>query len=433
MSTLPGTFGARILELADRLATHSDLPGALSCTYLTPAHRASAEGSCAQWMQAAGMAVNIDGVGNVVGRYAAAQQTNRTLIIGSHYDTVVDAGKYDGRLGILTGLVVIDHLNRTGRRLPFAVELIGFAEEEGLRFSASYIGSTAVAGSFDRGLLARRDRDGISLADAISATGFDPAEISKLARARQDLAGYLEVHIEQGPVLLQEGLPLGVVTAIAGNCRFWLTVSGQAGHAGTVPMGLRHDAVAAAAEIVLAVERRCSNVATLVGTVGRIEVPGGATNVIAGRCELSLDIRAGDDATRDAAVADVRAEIDAIAQRRGVTVDIKEMQRMRRGRLLARACRACSRTRSRVHGMHAALPAERGRPRRRELRRHHATRACCLFAAAMAASVIRRAKPSPPRTPISARACYSTCSNTTRVKDDLGGTCHRIRGSRIRA
>ena len=326
MSPPPGTFGARILELADRLATHSDLPGALSCTYLTPAHRASAK-ELAQWMQAAGMAVSIDGVGNVVGRYPAAQATDRTLIVGSHYDTVVDAGKYDGRLGILTGLVVIDHLNRSGRRLPFVVELIAFAEEEGLRFSASYIGSTAVAGSFDRGLLARRDRDGISLADAISATGFDPAGIPKLARPRQDLAGYLEVHIEQGPVLLQEGLPLGVVTAIAGNCRFWLTVSGQAGHAGTVPMGLRHDAVAAAAEIVLAVERRCSNVATLVGTVGRIEVPGGATNVIAGRCELSLDIRAGDDATRDAAVADVRAEIDAIERRRGVMVEIKEMQR----------------------------------------------------------------------------------------------------------
>ena len=167
------------------------------------------------------MAVNIDGVGNVVGRYAAAQETNRTVIIGSHYDTVVDAGKYDGRLGILTGLVVIDHLNRTGRRLPFAVELIGFAEEEGLRFSASYIGSTAVAGSFDRGLLARRDRDGISLADAISATGFDPADIPKLARARQDLAGYLEVHIEQGPVLLQgRRLPVVGHRHRGGNRRF---------------------------------------------------------------------------------------------------------------------------------------------------------------------------------------------------------------------
>ncbi len=321
------TFGPRILELADRLAVHSELTGALACTYLTPAHRATAN-ALAQWMRHAGMAVEIDGVANVVGRYAAAAgPAARTLLVGSHYDTVVDAGKYDGRLGILTGLVVIEHLNRTGRRLPFAIELIAFSEEEGLRYSASYIGSTAVAGSFDRSLLARRDEAGVSLAEAIATSGFDPDAISSLARRREDLAGYLEVHIEQGPVLLQEGLPLGIVTAIAGGCRFVVTVTGQAGHAGTVPMGLRHDAAAGAAEIVLAVERRCTGVATLVGTVGKMQVPGGATNVIPGRCELSLDIRAADDATRDAAVADVRAEIAAIAERRGVTIDIRETQR----------------------------------------------------------------------------------------------------------
>jgi beta-ureidopropionase / N-carbamoyl-L-amino-acid hydrolase len=320
------TFGLRIMELADRLAAHSELAGGLACTFLTPAHRATAK-ELAQWMQAAGMAVEIDGVANVVGRYAAAGPGAKTLVIGSHYDTVVDAGKYDGRLGILTGLVVIEHLRRTGRRLPLALELIAFSEEEGLRYSASYIGSTAVAGSFDRGLLARRDENGVSLAEAIAKTGFDPDAIPTLARRRADLAGYLEVHIEQGPVLLEEDLPLGVVTAIAGNCRFVLTVSGQAGHAGTVPMRLRHDAAAAAAEIVLAVERRCSGVPTLVGTVGKLLVPGGATNVIPGRCELSLDIRAADDATRDAAVNDLRAEITAIAQRRGVAIDLRETQR----------------------------------------------------------------------------------------------------------
>jgi hydantoinase/carbamoylase family amidase len=320
------TFGPRIMELADRLAAHSELAGALACTYLTPAHRATAR-ELAQWMQAAGMAVEIDGVANVVGRYAAAGPLAKTLVIGSHYDTVVDAGKYDGRLGILTGLVVIEHLHRTGRRLPFALELIAFSEEEGLRYSASYIGSTAVAGSFDRGLLGRRDENGVSLAEAIAKTGFDPDTIATLARRRADLAGYLEVHIEQGPVLLEEDLPLGVVTAIAGNCRFVVTVTGQAGHAGTVPMGLRHDAAAAAAEIILAVERRCSGVPTLVGTVGKLQVPGGATNVIPGRCELSLDIRAADDATRDAAVNDLRAEITAIAQRRGVAIDLRETQR----------------------------------------------------------------------------------------------------------
>jgi beta-ureidopropionase / N-carbamoyl-L-amino-acid hydrolase len=322
------TFGPRILELADRLAVHSELPGALACTYLTPAHRATAQ-ELAQWMRGAGMAVEIDGVANVVGRYAGSAPSLKTLLVGSHYDTVVDAGKYDGRLGILTGLVVIEQLNRAGRRLPFAIELIAFSEEEGLRYSASYIGSAAVAGSFDGALLTRRDEGGVSLAEAIAKSGFDPRAIPSLARRREDLAGYLEVHIEQGPVLFEEGLPLGVVTAIAGGCRFVVTVTGQAGHAGTVPMGLRHDAAAAAAELVLAVERRCSGVPTLVGTVGKLQVPGGATNVIPGRSELSLDIRAADDATRDAAVADVRAEIAAIAQRRGVTIDVRETQSTR--------------------------------------------------------------------------------------------------------
>jgi beta-ureidopropionase / N-carbamoyl-L-amino-acid hydrolase len=320
------TFGPRILELADRLAVHSELPGALACTYLTPAHRATAK-ELADWMRGAGMAVEIDGVANVVGRYAGSAPSPKTLLVGSHYDTVVDAGKYDGRLGILTGLVVIEHLNRAGRRLPFAIELIAFSEEEGLRYSASYIGSTAVAGSFDCALLTRRDEGGVSLAEAIAKSGFDPRAIPSLARRRENLAGYLEVHIEQGPVLLEEGLPLGIVTAIAGGCRFLVTVTGQAGHAGTVPMGLRHDAAAAAAELILAVERRCSGVPTLVGTVGKLQVPGGATNVIPGRCELSLDIRAADNAVRDAAVADLRAEIAAIAQRRGVTIDVRETQR----------------------------------------------------------------------------------------------------------
>src|SRR5262249_28451911 len=158
-------FGPRIIDLADRLALHSDLPDGLSCTYLTPAHRTAAK-ELAQWMQAAGMSVEIDGVANVVGRYPAAGRADKTLIIGSHYDTVNNAGRYDGRLGILTGLVVLEHLNRTGRRLPFAIELIAFSEEEGLRFSASYIGSSAVAGCFDRSLLTRQDAGGVSLGEA---------------------------------------------------------------------------------------------------------------------------------------------------------------------------------------------------------------------------------------------------------------------------
>jgi allantoate deiminase/N-carbamoyl-L-amino-acid hydrolase len=318
-------LGERIIALAARLAQWSETPDGLTCTYLTPAHRAVAV-ELRDLMRAAGMTAEIDGVGNVVGRYAAADPGAKALIVASHYDTVINAGNYDGRLGILAGLVAVEELHRMGRRLPFHVDVIGFAEEEGVRFSAHYIGSSAIAGRFDMRILQRRDAAGQSVADAIHKTGFDPETVPSLARRPQDLAGYLEVHIEQGPVLLQEGLPLGIVTSIAGTIRYSVTVTGQVGHAGTVPMALRRDAAAAAAEIVLYVERRCAAAPTLVGTVGRLSVSGGAINVIPGRCDLSLDIRAANDATRDAAAADVLAEIDAIARRRKVTVDVKEIQ-----------------------------------------------------------------------------------------------------------
>jgi hydantoinase/carbamoylase family amidase len=325
-ATNPGAFGERVIALAAHLAQWSETADGLTCTYLTPTHRAVAA-ELRDLMRAAGMSAEIDGVGNAVGRYAAADPAAKTLIVGSHYDTVLNAGNYDGRLGILAGLVAVEHLQRTGRRLPFHLDVIGFAEEEGVRFSAHYIGSSAIAGRFDMRLLQRRDAGGASVADLIHKAGFDPESIPSLARRPQDLLGYLEVHIEQGPILLQEELPLGIVTSIAGTARYSVTVTGQVGHAGTVPMVLRRDAAAAAAEIVLYVERRCGATPTLVGTVGRLSVPDGAINVIPGRCELSLDIRAADDATRDAAVADVLAEITRIARRRNVTIDVKEIQR----------------------------------------------------------------------------------------------------------
>lgn len=318
--------GKRIIELAQRLAQWSESPDGLTCTYLTPMHRAVAA-ELRDLMRAAGMTAEIDGVGNVVGRYAAADPAAKALIVASHYDTVINAGNYDGRLGILTGLVAVEELHRSGRRLPFHVDVIGFAEEEGVRFSAHYIGSSAIAGRFDMRLLQYRDAGGQSVADVIHKAGFDPEAVPSLARRPQDLLGYLEVHIEQGPVLLQEGLPVGIVTSIAGTVRYAVTITGMAGHAGTVPMPGRRDAAAAAAEIVLYVERRCAAAPTLVGTVGRLVVPGGAINVIPGRCELSLDIRAADDATRDAAAADVLAEIGRIAKRRNVTIEVKEIQR----------------------------------------------------------------------------------------------------------
>jgi allantoate deiminase/N-carbamoyl-L-amino-acid hydrolase len=321
-----GAFGRRIMALADRLARWSESSDGLTCTYLSPAHR-SVAAEIRDWLRHAGLAAEIDAVGNVVARYAAADPAARTLILASHYDTVRNAGKYDGRLGVLAALVLVEHLARCGRRLPFHLDVIAFSEEEGVRFSSSFLGSSALAGRFDPALLERRDADGHALAAVMRGAGLDPARIPALARRGDELLGYLEVHIEQGPILLEEGLPVGIVSAIAGTVRALVTITGTAGHAGTVPMARRHDAAAAAAELVLYVERRCAQAPTLVGTVGQLAVPDGAINIIPGRCELSLDIRAADDATRDAAVADVTAEIGRIAARRGVAIESREVQR----------------------------------------------------------------------------------------------------------
>ena len=319
-------FGQQIMALADRLAHWSEAPDGLTCTYLSAAHRAVAA-EIRGWMDQAGLATAIDVAANVVGRYAADDPNAPTLILASHYDTVRNAGKYDGRLGVLVALVVTEHLQRLGRKLPFHLDVIAFSEEEGVRFSSSFLGSSAVAGRFDPRLLERRDADGVTLAAAMAAAGLDPAGIPALARRREELVGYLEVHIEQGPVLLEEGLPVGIVSAIAGTVRCMVTITGTAGHAGTVPMARRHDAAAAAAELVLFVEQRCARAPSLVGTVGQLAVPNGAINIIPGRCELSLDVRAADDSTRDAAVFDVMTEIGRIAAKRGVIIESKEVQR----------------------------------------------------------------------------------------------------------
>ncbi|MCC6777619.1 MAG: allantoate amidohydrolase [Hyphomicrobiales bacterium] len=321
-----GAFGVRVMQLADQLAQWSESADGLTCTYLSAAHRAVAA-QLAEWMRQVGLAVAQDAVGNVVGRLAAADPAARTLIIGSHYDTVRNAGRYDGRLGIVAALVLVERLRTLDRRLPFHIDVIAFSEEEGVRFSASFLGSSAIVGRFDPAFLAARDADGETLVATMRAAGLVPEEIPSLARRPQDLAGYLEMHIEQGPVLLEEDLPLGIVSAIAGTVRCVITVSGTAGHAGTVPMSGRHDAAAAAAELVLFVERRCAQAPGLVGTVGQLSVPDGAINIIPGRCELSLDVRAGDDIVRDAAVADIMAEIERVAQRRGVTIESREVQR----------------------------------------------------------------------------------------------------------
>ncbi|WP_432259947.1 Zn-dependent hydrolase [Cupriavidus sp. TMH.W2] len=330
MTQTPASLGDTILAHADQLARFSDMEGGLTCAYLTPAHRA-AQARLAQWMEAAGMRVRIDAIGNVIGRYAAdaAVPDARVLMTGSHFDTVRNGGRYDGRLGILLPIAVVGALNRAGIRLPYHFEVVGFAEEEGLRFKTSFLASSVLAGRFDPALLERQDADGITLREALAATDLPGAgELQALRAAAVDpasLLGFVEVHIEQGPVLLHHGLALGVVTQIAGSSRFTVRVEGQASHAGTTPMGMRRDAAAGAAEMILLVEQRCAAAPTLVGTVGQLQVPNGSGNVIPAACTFSMDIRAGEDGIREAAIADIVAGIGQIAERRGLTAQVERV------------------------------------------------------------------------------------------------------------
>jgi beta-ureidopropionase / N-carbamoyl-L-amino-acid hydrolase len=320
------TLGERILDLADALARWSEQDGALTCTFLSDAHQAAAQ-QLRTWFAAAGLDSSIDPIGNVVGRRPGAAPGGRTVIIGSHYDTVRNAGKYDGRLGILCGLAVMESLR--GAPLPFDVELIGFSEEEGVRFGTPYLGSGAVTGRLGAQVLDLRDGRGQRLGDVLAAAGHDPGRLASVARAAANLLAYIEVHIEQGPVLLNSDAPVGVVTAIAGGVRCALTLDGVAGHAGTVPMDARHDALLAAAEIALFVERRARSEPGLVGTVGRFEVPHGAINVIPKHCEITIDVRSQNDGQAAQAVADILAEAGAIAGRRGVRLRAEELLRAR--------------------------------------------------------------------------------------------------------
>ncbi len=316
----------RVMERCEALARHSEEQGRLTRRFATPAFAAAA-GEVASWMRAAGMSVRRDNVGNLIGRYEAARVADtgdgasphpRTLLLGSHLDSVRDAGRYDGPLGVLTALAVVERLHARGRRLPLALEVLAFADEEGLRYGTSYLGSKALAGLFDLALLDRTDDDGIRMDEAIRAAGGDPAAIPADARSRDDLVGYCELHIEQGPVLEAEGLPVGVVSAIAGQSRFAVTFEGTAGHAGTAPMALRRDALCAAAEFVLAVEALARETPGLVATVGQLAVEPGASNVIPGRVVLSLDVRHQDDAMRLRSRDQLRATVGRIGVDRGV-------------------------------------------------------------------------------------------------------------------
>ena len=322
MTALPTPSAARVLERCDALARCSEQPDGLTRVYLSPEQRA-AGALVLQWMADAGMSARLDAIGNVVGRYEGERPGLPCLMLGSHLDTVRDAGKYDGMLGVVTAVECVATLSARKQRLPFAIEVIGFADEEGVRFNATLLGSHAVAGSFDRAHLERTDTAGKTMREALSEAGLVPEAIGSAARRRDELLAYAELHIEQGPVLEAEGLPVGVVTAINGGNRLAVELSGMAGHAGTVPMGLRRDALAAAAECVLAVEQIAAAEPDLVGTVGKIEASPGAINVIPGRVRFSVDLRAPTDGQRERAVARVRAAFASIAERRGVELDVR--------------------------------------------------------------------------------------------------------------
>jgi len=309
----------RICDRCEALARHSEQPDGLTRVFLSPEQRAVSD-LVRGWMGEAGLDTRIDAIGNVIGRYEGERPGLPCLMLGSHLDTVRDAGKYDGMLGVVSAIECVADLSSRAVRLPFAVEVIGFADEEGVRFAATLLGSRAVAGTFDLAWLDKTDQDGATMRAALMASGFDPARVGDAARRRDDVLAYVELHIEQGPVLEAERLPVGVVTAISGGNRFNVEVTGMAGHAGTVPMSLRRDALCAAAECVLAVERIARGMSEVVGTVGRIEALPGAINVIPGKVRFTLDARAPGDELRERAVAAMRAEFEVIAARRDVTI-----------------------------------------------------------------------------------------------------------------
>lgn len=321
-------FGADLMARLDAFAGFTEEPGLLTRLFLTTQHRAAADWLM-ELMGKAGMNARLDPAGTVVGRYEGTVPGAPALLIGSHIDTVRNAGRYDGNLGVLAAVAAVAELDRRGERLPFAVEVLGFGDEEGVRFPVTLTGSRAVAGRFDRAALETRDRDGVRMADALRAFGGDPEAIATAARKPGEALAFLEVHIEQGPVLEAEGLPVGIVTAINGATRFAVRLRGMAGHAGTVPMALRRDALAAAAEMTLAAERVAAASdagppeAGLVATVGRIEAKPGAVNVIPGEVVFTLDVRAPEDAVRRDACAAILADFEGIAARRGVDLAVE--------------------------------------------------------------------------------------------------------------
>jgi N-carbamoyl-L-amino-acid hydrolase len=316
------TLGHRVWDWQEALAQHSDAgykeKGQLTVTYLTEAHLACCA-SIRHTMTSAGFdEVFVDAVGNVVGRYHPRENGAKYLLTGSHYDTVRNGGKHDGRLGIFVPIACVQQLFEQQKRLNVGIEVVAFAEEEGQRYKATFLGSGALLGQFNSDWLHQVDADGISMKDAMKSAGLDVNDIPSIQRSPENYAGFVEVHIEQGPVLNEMNLPLGVVTSINGSVRYLCEMVGVACHAGTTPMNRRRDAVNAVAELALFMEQRAVADGDSVATIGQLHVPNGSINVVPGRCVFSLDLRAPNDVQRDALERDVLQAIRSICERRGL-------------------------------------------------------------------------------------------------------------------
>ncbi|MEE7533898.1 allantoate amidohydrolase [Klebsiella huaxiensis] len=351
---------ARVMARADELAAISETPEGLTRVYLSPQHL-QANQQAALWMTQAGMTVWQDSVGNICGRYEGEQEGAPAILLGSHLDTVRNAGRYDGMLGVLTAIEVVHSLHRQGRRLKKAIEIVGFCDEEGTRFGITLLGSRGLTGTWPESWLAQTDADGVSVAQAMVLAGLDPARIHLAARSQEEIAAYLELHIEQGPCLEQEGLALGVVEAINGARRLNCCFTGEAGHAGTVPMSHRKDALAAAAEWMVLVETLTREQGgNLVATVGTLRCAPGAVNVIPGEVTLTLDIRGPNDQPLDALLNRLLASAQEIAARRQLQFSAEEFYR-----IAATACdselqRVLSEAVQEVQGEAVSLPSGAG-------------------------------------------------------------------------
>lgn len=318
------SLGRRLMDRLEALARFTDDPDGLTRLYLSPSHRRAAD-ALSGWMRDAGMDVRMDGLGTLIGHYAGSANNDRTLVIGSHIDTVRNAGKYDGALGVLAAVTAVEVLAQEGRRLPVAIDVVAFGDEEGIRFPSTLRSSRGLAGTLDPAALDERDALGISVREALDGFGCDPTRYA--AYPRETTLGFIEVHIEQGPVLERAGRSVGVVTAINGAQRLSVAVQGHAGHAGTSPMAMRRDSLTAAAEMILAVERIAKETRDVVATVGVIDALPGAVNVIPGETRFTIDARAPVDTARDEAVDAIERAIEGIAARRGLKVRIDTTHR----------------------------------------------------------------------------------------------------------